>query len=171
MRGDPSEDEGSDNDSGPDVSDEALQALWDRRLELEADRAAEPEAFGYNLRGGAWTHAHHGVAYDSFRASPLGAAVAAFCGRHGLPKSATFSIRKYGEEACTQLCKLWVHRLSFWHGVWLARGGEADFRFRESDGLPYRRSPEAESLAASPEAMVRERALQVEATRPKFHHA
>ena len=151
-----------------DPSDDALQALWDRRLDLEADRAAVPEAFNYVLRGGAWTHAHVGVAFDSVRARAVGVEANKFCQQWALPKSATFSIRKFGEEACLQLSKFWCHRLSFLHGIWFASGPDDAFSFKEDDVMPYNATAEADSLLASEDALVRERAELIVRIRPRF---
>ena len=164
----PPQHDSDDEEAAADTSDAALQALWERRLDLEADRAAFPEAFNYVLRGGAWTAAHAGVAYDSYRAQAAGREAAHFCQQWALPKSATFSIRKFGEESCLQLCRYWCHRLAFWHQLWCAAGGEEAFAFQAEDVRFYEEPPEAAILLASEDAFVRQRAQEIPGIRPRF---
>ena len=76
-----------DSESDEDV----LKELADRREELDAHGVVRDDPFIFVLRGGMWTHAHHGVAYDSYRAHARPGRPTTFCVVHGLPKSATFS--------------------------------------------------------------------------------
>ena len=77
------------------------------------------EHFSSTLRGGAWTHAHTGLAVDSVRAAAISRRAKDFCLAHGLQQSGTFSLRLYGEEVCSALASLWVTRMYFLHDAQL----------------------------------------------------
>lgn len=121
-------------DADADVSDEAagseseseddevsLAELWDRRAELAALADGGDDSFSWCLRGGRWLKKERGVEFDSYRAFARGGEPQDWCSAIGLPRSATFSINKYGEDFCVQLCQLWVAKMSFLKDVWEAR--------------------------------------------------
>ena len=103
--------------------------VWAALTEARAmllDEDMSVERFSYTLRGGAWTHAHTGMPYDSFRS--FGATVDGrqFLEQHRLPQSATFSVARYGEFACGVLCRFWCARMAFLMGLAIDRKGHPD---------------------------------------------
>ena len=67
------EEHGEQEERDPEEDMMALEALWDRRAELDLEGEGEPEPFIYTLRGGVWAHHHVGVAFDSYRSLASGA--------------------------------------------------------------------------------------------------
>lgn len=127
----------------------AMEALWDHRLQVALDGAEEgPEHFTFTVRGGRWTLAHLGVAYDSFRAHAARAEAKDWCALYSLQKSATYSIALYGEEICMGLCKAWIHRMAFFYEMWVARGSSRSFCYSQDDLELYGGLPEDFALGA-----------------------
>jgi hypothetical protein len=145
----------------------ALDALWDRRAELASDQVADTGAFTYTLRGGTWTHAHRGVAYDSFRALAANGQPQRFCANFGLAKTATFSIAKFGEEHCQALCKAWAHRMHFLYAVWVESGALPTFRFCEADFRCFVRLLDVQRLAGEASVAFRDRLESINGLRPR----
>lgn len=156
----------SDDDDGDDIAFDAKRALVMRRQELAEACAMEPDPFFWNLRGGHWTAANRGVAYDSYRACARTGSPARFCELHRLPRSATFSIARYSEAACLSLVQLWIHRMTFLYECWFETGSDAPLSFSPERIARYQVPPELEAqLAAFPE-LTRRRAGEVRALLP-----
>jgi hypothetical protein len=165
------EDQGSDQDEAPNLTlDEeiaALVELWDRRAELDREEGIHDGSFSYTLRGGSWTKAHLGVAFDSFRGFTAAGRPRVFCAKFGLGQTSTFSISKYGEDLCISLCKAWVHRMFFLYRLWLDDGASSEYRFREEDLARFAPVPEVQVLALDASVAFRERLNGVNSMRPR----
>jgi hypothetical protein len=119
--------------------DDHLEKLWDRRGELEAIEAvAREEGFQYTLRGGKWTQANMGVAYDCYMASAKPGLPTDFCSKYGMCRSASFAIRKYTEDACLVMVRAWMHRMSYFYRLWVENGCTAVYKFAGSDIEAYK---------------------------------
>jgi len=144
----------------------AMMALLDRRAELTHNMPDEPEPFTYTLRGGLWTHAHAGVAYDSFRALASVGRPQLFCANYNFAKSATFSIRKFGEDLCIALCKAWTHRMKFMYTLWVESGALPTYRFDATSLNRFVPLPEVQALGDGASAAFKERLEGVNMLRP-----
>jgi hypothetical protein len=141
-------------------------ALAEARARLIVDEVA-PEHFAWNLRGGAWTREHVGEDFDSFRSYASSAEGRAFLSRHGLPQSATFSIRRYGEHACAVFCRQWVARMGFL--MQLEAGavkGQGDV-FSDDAMSAFAEPADFSELAATAGGHVLQRILALRAVRPR----
>ena len=114
---------GSDDGNDPDDDLDKIMNVGDVFDELMARRAIlladAPVAsnFYVTARGGLWTAARHGVAYDCFGAYARGGPATDWCTQFGLNKSASFSIHRYGEEGAELLAKAWVHKFEWLYAV------------------------------------------------------
>ena len=100
-----------EEDVDPEAVIEALamaRALWEDKQD-----ATDVVHFAWSIRGGAWTAAHRGAAYDSFRSQAVTDRGKDFLRRHGLHQSATFSLASYGEGASSVMARYWVARMAF----------------------------------------------------------
>jgi hypothetical protein len=86
-----------------------------------------------NIRGGAWTALHTGVAADSFRCEACNAGALRSCELHRLPKSATFSIFKFTESHTQGLATFWGDNMQFWYDEFMDRGGLAPCFFTDDE--------------------------------------
>ena len=104
--------------------------LWDRRGELEASGAvARQEGFDYILRGGMWTQQHLGVAYHAYMAFAKAGLPTDFCERYGFTRTASYTISKFGEEACLVMVRAWMHKMSFFYNIWWEHDCSPSFQF------------------------------------------
>lgn len=154
------------SDDDDDEAFDAARALADRRDELRALDGMMPDLFTWNLRGGSWTAAHLGVAYDSYRAFARGGSAKQFCRLHRLKKSATFAIARYGERKCLLLVRLWIHRMQFLFQIWHGHGTEAALPFTPALLAEYRVPAEFEALFHDAHEPTRLRALEIRARKP-----
>lgn len=119
----------SESDCEGDIGDTGIfDELMQRRWEL-GSVAPQAESFVWALRGGAWTAANRGVSYDCFSASAKRGVPQDFCQRYSLPKSSSYAISLYGEEAALGLAKAWVSRMEFLIGIWFDHGAAPAFEF------------------------------------------
>ena len=102
-----------------ELGDEQLDAVF---AELERTRAKwrvedriEVQHFKCVVLGGAWTKQHVGVAVDTIKARACGKPVEQWCLLHGLPRSMSFSIRKFGEEMAGALGQCFCAVLEFFY--------------------------------------------------------
>jgi hypothetical protein len=93
----------SSSDGGSNDDLDVFGALADKRAELDAHGTFEENPFAWGVRGGQWTADHLGVAFDSYRGFAKAGLPSDFCECHRVPKSATFSIRKYQDDNCAML--------------------------------------------------------------------
>lgn len=99
-------------------ADGVLEALAAAREEFEyVEEVVNREHFACRVRGGLWTAAHRGLAYDSIRGQAVTDTGKAFLKGCGLPQSATFSINAYGEHGASVLARYWVARCHFLLGL------------------------------------------------------
>ena len=163
--------DGSSDDNVSEGDDEddyaAMARLWDRRAEVVPDMADRPEPFGYTLRGGIWTHRHHGVAFDSYRGLARCAESRFFCAAYRLPQSATFAIRKYKEEGCLMLCKAWESRLTFLFDLWCTAAMDPSYVFADNEVDRYMLPAEVRAFAGAAPAVFRERLAEIQSLKPR----
>jgi hypothetical protein len=157
---------GQGESSDWDVDAEAvMDELLRKRAELAPPDVAE-ENFSYSLRGGQWTAAKKGVAFDCFLGSAKGHASVAFCEQFAMHRSGSFSIALYGEHEGLLLVKAWVHRMEFLMQVWVAAGSLADFQFSAEDLSRYEGPAELVELLACSKSVVSKRAIVVRSLGP-----
>ena len=133
------EDSSADEGTQLDAEEDPLMRLWDRRGELEASRAvARQEGFDYILRGGMWTQQHLGVAYHAYMAFAKAGLPTDFCERYGFTRTASYTISKFGEEACLVMVRAWMHKMSFFYNIWWEHDCSPSFQFEEEHIQAYR---------------------------------
>jgi hypothetical protein len=128
--GESSEDETDEGDEvGSDVASRTMdevdeEAIQQALLALAAKRAAwadDPKVhavdFETHIRGGAWTQQVKGLAFDCIIARPCSEVGASFCKEYGLQKTVSYSFKKYGEVAASQLALAWAHKMQFFRCV------------------------------------------------------
>ena len=99
--------------------DEAFQRLNDKRAEWRAEEREKGDHFKVSLLGGAWTQQHKGVPCDAVKAFASGKGARGWCVRFGLPRDATFSLRKFGDEQANGLALAWCARLEYFYALFL----------------------------------------------------
>ena len=103
-----------------------LEDLTLRREEI--DRADDGvQHFALGVRGGAWTAAHKGVAFDSYRAEAKTREAKAWTATWSFAASATFSLARFGHEDALTLCEFWVDKMKYLFA--LSREGGPEFVF------------------------------------------
>ena len=123
--------DGDHNDEFDEIFDvEALVAeLYRRRLEMEG-HVPDGEAvthFSWQLRGGAWTAAHHGVAFDSVRAFTCTTIANKMMKHYHLAMTGTFAVAKYTDELARELAKCWIDKHAFMLEQWVSAGEDPNF--------------------------------------------
>ena len=116
-----------------------------------------PRAIYLHAPRGVWTSRHIGVSFDSYRSQASGAKAERFCSTYRLAKSGTFSIAKFGEEVCLKLCRLWVHRMTYFFNIWRDRGESLDYVFGEDELRGYTPPNECRELLEEGTAVVQQR--------------
>lgn len=157
---------GASGEIGEDC-DAFLDDLIAAREEFGATGGASPEPFAYVLRGGRWTKQAKGVAFDSFRALTAGSAAKQFCMLFRMSRSATYSIRAYGEDSCVALCNLWIHKMTYFFRLWEGAGCSDKYAFDEQDLRAYVAPSEAGALRSGAEDSLIRRLEAIEALRPR----
>ena len=122
-----------DNDAVAEVDDEfESEDVWAALAEARA-AFLDPETivahFGFDLRGGEWTKAHTGACVDSFRATFRTKQGKEFLQEHGFNQSITFSINRYGEDACLVFCSYWVAKMDLLFALSCEDRGEGEDPF------------------------------------------
>lgn len=145
---------------------DVFDALYARRFHW-ATCGDEVQDFKVTLRGGNWTSAHTGKAFNEFRGGAVGGEAGSFCARYRLVKTTTCAINLYTEEGARALCALWCHRMQWYLDLWRASGREDAFIFAEDDLLEYV-EPEASAPAGQKEAAAfAQRLASIRAIRPR----
>jgi hypothetical protein len=141
----PDEDEGSDHDNDDDALDRmdpdaAVARLLERRFELGDDAMEDSRMFyRWVLRGGKWTGAMKGVAFDCYAPSALhNTAAYDFVDQYpSLKLSASFSIALYGDAAALTFARAWIHRHFFFLAIWMAADCSPAHVFTDADVDSY----------------------------------
>lgn len=115
-----------------DVAAAAFAALEAKRAET-AGLDAPASDFRICIRGGKWTAANVGVAFDSVRGQASGAEPARFCRLFKLAKTATFSYKLYGDRVAEGLAQFWCERLQHFYTIFLSSGEGDAFTFCAED--------------------------------------
>lgn len=149
--------------------DEAVRALVERRAELHEDEEPWREHFVWKLRGGAWTGAHKGIAFDCYAAYVVkGSRAEEFVQCYGsLQRSASWSIRLYGEEQCLVMAKAWIHRMYHFFILWLEGHADETMKFSASDVDSYREPTVFAELATSADEVLQKRVRQIRSIVPR----
>jgi hypothetical protein len=152
----PDEDDVSDHDN-EDVAldrmdpDAAVAMLLERRLELGDDGMEDSAAFyRWVLRGGKWTGAKKGVAFDCYKPFALNDTAASdFVDLYpSLKLSASFSIALYGDGAALTLARSWIHRHFFFLAIWMAADCSPAYVFTDADVDAYIEPADLVALAS-----------------------
>ena len=147
--------------------EDVVDMLYKRRYLLAHD-ATEVADFKVQLRGGQWTAAHVGEAYDSFRSFAMKGDASRLCALFGMTATATFSIKLYTEAGAERLAQLWCHRLQWYLDVWMAHGRAEDFRFDDALVASYDEPPAGPAGHTGGEDDAFQRRLAtIRATRPR----
>lgn len=146
--------------------EEAMGALYERRLAWSADAGDELIHFQWTIRGGKWTADHMGMAYDSVRGMASRGRPCEFCVTFGMPTSATYSFKLYSEANAVGLSKVWCHKLQWCYSKFLGHEGSPDL-FCDEMMAGYREPIEAEQLVANGNAAVQTRLAGIRALRPR----
>lgn len=89
----------------------ARRTLWDAHGDIVC------VDFRWKLRGGAWTAAHKGQAFDCFVAECANGLATKFCKQFSLLRSASFSINVYSEAHAQQLAEIWCALHQSWFDI------------------------------------------------------
>jgi hypothetical protein len=105
-----------------DLHDMALDQLLIARAALAAVGDAVGSDVRIVLRGGKWTLAAKGVAYDSVRAEVYTVLGLRWCALFDVNKTASYYISTYGEAVAHRLAALWRHKVQWLLNIWVAEG-------------------------------------------------
>lgn len=159
---------GQATDIGED--DSFLDELFTARARIAAGSAfEEADPFNYTLRGGRWTQANMGIAFDSFRARAESPCARRFCSLFCLCGTVTFSIRRYGEDACIALCRLWASKMTYLFRQWEASGHSESYEFDDHVVRAFVSPPDVCALAETASQELAQRIRAIEALRPRRH--
>lgn len=142
-------------------------ALRERRDRVAADQPAKLE-FVWSVLGGAWTHKHKGVAFDSFQGRHSTASGEAWARSVSLPATASFSIRFYSEQGAQALAEAWADRMNAFFAI---ADGAVAYRFSEAEISIVSNSAEFEVLRQGATGQRRSRFDQVACLRPESRQA
>ena len=146
--------------------------LLERRFELGDDAKEDWRTYyKWVLRGGKWTGAKKGVAFDCYAPSALCDTEASDLVDHypSLNMSASFSIQMYGDAAALSLARAWIHRHFYFLGVWMAAHCSYPFAFTDAHVNAYVEPAELSHLAAhaAPGSKLAKRIGTIRAVRPR----
>ena len=152
------------------LTEEQLQQTWDalalRRQAWSHTLQDSTEHFTLTLRGGAWTQAHHGTEADAVAGQAARGAPADWCRTYGLPKMASFSIRRYGEQIATRLAEEWCARLQYFFDLYL-EDNSAMLKYTEEALQSYEPGESWRVFKAGLQnALAVQRACEIEALKP-----
>ncbi len=105
-----------------------VEELYKRRLELD-DRcpADDLPQFEMIIRGGKWTAAKKGVAFDCFATRAKPGIAARMMQHYSLQKTSSYAIAKYSEEGAKDLAQCWIDKHAFFLDQWVASGEALGF--------------------------------------------
>ena len=131
---------GGDNVVEGDMDDFDLEGLveelYRRRLELD-DRCPGDDIpqFEMIIRGGNWTAAKKGVAFDCFSTRAKPGIAARMLQHYSLQKSSSYAVAKYSEEGAKDLAQCWIDKHLFWLDQWVVSGEDPRFDLRRASRL------------------------------------
>ena len=107
------------------------EALLAKRKELDLEEQSSDDAssFKVKLMGGKWCKENLGKDYDSYRGCCAGKAPESWCLRFNLPRSASFSIGKYGQVSACQLARVWSHRMQHLYNLFAQSKDQDSFAY------------------------------------------
>lgn len=154
-----------DTDGGAfDIEVDQVMEDLERRREEVRNPSSVRQHFGWSVRGGAWTAAHRGVAFDSYRAAALTRESKAWATEWGLPTTATFALSRYGDEAAAILAQFWVEKMDF---LWtVCKPTATGFGFRAADLAAFEEPAAAVELLATAQGHTLRRLQEVRAMAP-----
>ena len=162
------DDMASDADDCHVDAEAVMDALLKKRHELAVSCETPAEHFRYQLRGGAWTSEHRGVAFDSFMASVVkGSPAEAWCVEWGLTRSGSWGIAKYGEAGALCMAKSWVRLHEWLYCTWEACSDQVGWSFSDDVMSEYEESPELQDLYSAGPQPVRDRIAGMRKIRPR----
>ena len=100
-------------------------------------------AFTTEIRGGGWTTANRGKAFDCIVAKAKPGLATSFCARYQLNKMASFSFSLYGEAIAGAMALEWCRRMQWFFDIACSAG--EGYVFTPSDKAAY--TPSKEWLA------------------------
>ena len=154
-----------------DLTEDQMASAWDSlRVRREAWALQVEEAhdhFPVVMRGGAWTQANRRTPADCFASSASKGEPTSWCRRYGLPKMASFSILKYGNEMASKLAEEWSRKMHYYFDLYIS-ANNPDFLYEPGHITSYT-PPQAwvewkNSLLQTDKAMPR--AMEVERLQP-----
>ena len=104
----------------PDQVEEVWESLKKCRSEWANQHEAHTTHFATVMRGGAWTLAHVGTEVDSIAGMARGGEALQWCSRYGLPKMASFSIRKFESLGATRFAHEWCRKMQYLFDLFLS---------------------------------------------------
>jgi hypothetical protein len=150
-----------------DVHEMVMRELEGARAILAAGVAAGGSDARVVLRGGHWTFAVHGVAFNEVRAEVHTGIGKRFMRLYSMCMSATFSIAKYGNEAAQQLALSWTHRIQYFIDAWVACGMRPQ-AFGPDVLVDYAETANATALYERGSAASRVRMRKIRKIRPRM---
>ena len=101
------------------LTDEAIDAVWSsleaKRREWDLEGLEVGDEFTTSILGGKWTKENKGQVYDAIKSQAKKGLASAWCRQYGLNVEASFSFRKFGEEAAKSMAIEWcrIHKHFF----------------------------------------------------------
>ena len=156
----------------PELDPDELELAWDQLDLRRREWADEDKYVGTDfetvIRGGAWTHAAKGMAYDCIMARSSSEVGSEFVKKYGLQKTVSFSYAKYGEQASNLLALHWTHKMQYLFNIY-RDSDQHGYVFSDTDvdgHVPERTF--AEFIEGVPlESPILQRVHQIKAIRPK----
>lgn len=124
----------------PAIEDEVMESVWAtleaKRREVEEVDPDTGDHFYVTVRGGCWTKAHTGKAYDSFSGQARGGTPREFCALYGMRTMASFATSKYGEVASSTMAHEWCRKMEHFFAVWMGQDSW-EYAFSSDDAKAY----------------------------------
>ena len=123
--------------------------------------------FHTQIRGGAWTRANKGVAYDSIRGHAITEVARHWARQYGLGISFSCSYKKFAEGTANALALAWCHRMQFFFNI-SKESSNLSYRYTEQDYLSYAPDPDFVAFvdALPLDSPVWERVSQIRSKKP-----
>ena len=137
---------------------------WRNSADDERRSPVRTMACTTTVRGGVWTAATNGVAFDSYRAEARTQEAKAWSAVWGFAASATFALGRHGPEDALLLCEYWVENMTYL--FFFSRDEGIDFTFTDNFLASVPETPALQALRTRAVGHTARRAHELLALRP-----
>lgn len=141
-----------------------MDALVQKRAELDESAPAAEADFHVVVRGGQWCFKRTGESYESIKAEPRTVYVKQWCVESGFKASFTASLASHGDATAMLLCRAWAAKMQHLYDL-DGQGHNEGIGAGSSGEAPFVEDPELEHWFASSRSSVQRRISEIRALR------